>query len=84
MLSPIGMDSLGMHDWQTADIEVRIKETHDDSGLIGQTGIIRGVSVRNTLSLYSYVADGFFFFFWSCNTCHPQLRTMWFSSFNAI
>lgn len=40
------MDTLGMHDWQTADIEVRIKETHDDSGLIGQTGIIRGVSVR--------------------------------------
>lgn len=41
------MDTLGMHDWQTADIEVRIKETHDDSGLIGQTGVIRGVSVRS-------------------------------------
>lgn len=39
-----GMDTLGMHDWQTTDIEVRIRETHDDSGLIGQTGIIRGVS----------------------------------------
>lgn len=44
---PTGMDTLGMHDWQTTDIEVRIKETHDDSGLIGQTGIIRGVSVRS-------------------------------------
>ncbi|KAK8402706.1 hypothetical protein O3P69_000806 [Scylla paramamosain] len=39
-----GMDTLGMHDWQTTDIEVRIRETHDDSGLIGQTGVIRGVS----------------------------------------
>ncbi|MPC98932.1 Transcription elongation factor SPT5 [Portunus trituberculatus] len=38
------MDTLGMHDWQTTDIEVRIRETHDDSGLIGQTGVIRGVS----------------------------------------
>lgn len=47
-LLSLGMDTLGMHDWQTTDIEVRIKETHDDSGLIGQTGIIRGVSVRAT------------------------------------
>ncbi|KAK8739948.1 hypothetical protein OTU49_003279, partial [Cherax quadricarinatus] len=39
-----GMDSLGMQDWQTTDIEVRIKDTHDDSGLIGQTGIIRSLS----------------------------------------
>lgn len=39
-----GMDTLGMTDWQTSDIEVRIKETHDDSGLIGQIGEIRGVS----------------------------------------
>lgn len=39
-----GLDSLSMHDWQTTDIVVRIKETHDDSGLIDQTGVIRGVS----------------------------------------
>ena len=43
-----GMDTPGMHDWQTTDIEVRIRETHDDSGLIGQTGIIRGVTVRSS------------------------------------
>lgn len=39
-----GLDSLSMHDWQTTDIVVKIKVTHDDSGLIGQTGVIRGVS----------------------------------------
>lgn len=53
MIFSTGMDTLGMHDWQTTDIEVRIKETHDDSGLIGQTGIIRGVSV-------SFLNVGFF------------------------
>lgn len=31
-------------EWQTTDIEVRIKPTHDDVDLIGQTGIIRGIS----------------------------------------
>lgn len=31
-------------EWQTTDIEVCIKQTHDDAGLIGQTGIIRGIS----------------------------------------
>lgn len=46
-----------MTDWQTTDIEVRIKETHDDSGLIGQTGIIRGVSVRNCMHTVSFTVD---------------------------
>lgn len=49
-LVPAGLDSLSMHDWQTTDIVVRIKETHDDSGLIDQTGVIRGVSVSTTHS----------------------------------
>lgn len=39
-----GVDTLGMHDWQTTEIEVCIRETHDDPGLIGQIGVIRGVS----------------------------------------
>src|SRR5699024_10046711 len=32
------------HDWQTPDIEVRIKAIHDDEDLIGQHGIIRSIS----------------------------------------
>jgi len=31
-------------EWQTTDIEVRIKYTHEDEDLVGQTGIIRGTS----------------------------------------
>ncbi|XP_013782146.1 transcription elongation factor SPT5-like [Limulus polyphemus] len=38
-----GMEHISV-EWQTTDIEVRIRETHDDDGLIGQTGIIRGIS----------------------------------------
>jgi len=34
-------------EWHTPDIEVRIRGTHDDSGLGGQTGIIRGISVSS-------------------------------------
>ncbi|KAK3101764.1 hypothetical protein FSP39_006184 [Pinctada imbricata] len=33
-----------MADWHTTDIEVKIKETHDDTYLIHQTGIIRSVT----------------------------------------
>ena len=32
-------------DWHTPEIEVRIRETHDDADLIHQTGVIRGVTV---------------------------------------
>uniref|UniRef100_T1IQH2 Transcription elongation factor SPT5 n=1 Tax=Strigamia maritima TaxID=126957 RepID=T1IQH2_STRMM len=39
-----GMEHLSMQEWQTTDIEVKIKDSHDDAGLAGQTGIIRGVS----------------------------------------
>ena len=31
-------------EWQTTDIEVRIRRSHDDTDLIGQTGVIRGIS----------------------------------------
>jgi len=34
----------GMADWITTEIEVRIRETHDDPSLIHQIGIIRNVS----------------------------------------
>lgn len=39
-------DSMGGygHDWQSADIEVRIKACHDDQDLRGQRGTIRNVS----------------------------------------
>lgn len=33
------------NDWYTTDIEVRIKDTNDDSGLAGQIGTITGLSV---------------------------------------
>ncbi|KAJ8965744.1 hypothetical protein NQ314_003922 [Rhamnusium bicolor] len=39
-----GMDVLPMTDWHTVDIEVRIRDSHDDGGLVGQTGIIRSIS----------------------------------------
>ena len=32
-------------DWHTPDIEVRIRETHDDGNLIHQVGVIRSVTV---------------------------------------
>lgn len=38
-----GMDQ-SMADWHTTEIEVKIKETHDDHKLIHQTGIIRSVT----------------------------------------
>jgi len=42
-----GFDQLAtlQQEWQTTDIEVRIRDTHDDAGLSGQTGVIRGISV---------------------------------------
>jgi len=38
------MDSLALQDWFTTDIEVRVKDSHNDAGLSGQTGVIRGIS----------------------------------------
>ncbi|KAI1289197.1 Transcription elongation factor SPT5 [Halotydeus destructor] len=39
-----GMEHMHSVEWQTTDIEVRIRGSHDDHDLIGQTGIIRGIS----------------------------------------
>uniref|UniRef100_A0A131YYN5 Transcription elongation factor SPT5 n=1 Tax=Rhipicephalus appendiculatus TaxID=34631 RepID=A0A131YYN5_RHIAP len=38
-----GMEQLSV-EWQSVDLEVRIKDTHEGEGLIGQTGVIRGIS----------------------------------------
>lgn len=40
-------------DWHTTDIEVRIRDSHQDPALAGQQGVIRGISVR-----YFSLADG--------------------------
>ena len=37
-------DMLGSQDWYSPDIEVFIKDSHDDVGLCGQTGVVRGVT----------------------------------------
>ncbi|XP_025834253.1 transcription elongation factor SPT5 [Agrilus planipennis] len=39
-----GLDSSSMAEWHTVDIEVIIRDSHDDPGLVGQTGIIRSIS----------------------------------------
>lgn len=39
------VDQPPLQEWHTVDIEVRIRDTHDDPGLCSQTGIIRGISV---------------------------------------
>jgi len=38
------VDALGSADWYSPDIEVLVKDTHDDPGLIGQVGVVRGVT----------------------------------------
>lgn len=40
-----------MQDWHTTDIEVRVRENHDDPDLVGQNGIIRSVSVSKNILL---------------------------------
>lgn len=49
-------------DWHTIDIEVRIRETHDDNNLIHQTGVIRSVTVSiglllDTFTLFAFIMD---------------------------
>ncbi len=39
-----GGDSLGGSDWYSPDIEVLVRDTHSDTGLCGQVGVIRGVT----------------------------------------
>lgn len=46
-----GLDVAPMTEWHTVDIEVRIRDSHNDQGLVGQTGIIRSISV----SIYTRV-----------------------------
>ena len=38
------LDISGQSDWYSPDIEVTIKDTHEDPGLQGQSGVIRGVT----------------------------------------
>jgi transcription elongation factor SPT5 len=35
---------LGNQDWYSPDIEVVIKDSHEDTGLCGQIGVVRGVT----------------------------------------
>jgi len=42
--TPSNNDMLGSQDWYTPDIEVLIKDTHEDTGLCGQIGVVRGVT----------------------------------------
>lgn len=44
----IGGSGLLGSEWCTTDIEIRIRDSHPDLGLSGQTGIIRGISVSST------------------------------------
>lgn len=37
-------DILGSQDWYSPDIEVLIKESHEDTMLCGQIGLVRGVT----------------------------------------
>ncbi|ENN71835.1 hypothetical protein YQE_11454 [Dendroctonus ponderosae] len=39
-----GLDVLPMTDWHTVDIEVRVRDSHDDKDLVGQTVVIRSIS----------------------------------------
>ena len=36
--------SFALQDWYSPDIEVEIKDTHSDTGLCGQIGVVRGVN----------------------------------------
>lgn len=45
-----GLDT-PFQDWLTTDIEVRIRDTHDDPGLSGQRGVIRNIT-GGTCSVY--------------------------------
>merc|ERR1712150_319455 len=37
-------DALGSSDWYSPDIEVIIRDSHEDSGLCGQIGVVRGAT----------------------------------------
>ncbi|GAB6022325.1 transcription elongation factor spt5 [Chamberlinius hualienensis] len=39
-----GIESMGTQEWHTTEIEVVIRDSHEDAGLVGQVGVIRGIS----------------------------------------
>lgn len=41
----VGSGIIGGAEWHTTDIEVRIRDSHQDPALAGQQGVIRGISV---------------------------------------
>lgn len=41
----VGSGIIGGADWHTTDIEVRIRDSHQDPALAGQQGVVRGISV---------------------------------------
>lgn len=47
----IGSGIIGSSEWHTTDIEVRIRDSHDDPALAGQQAIIRGISVSDSVSI---------------------------------
>ena len=54
-----GLDSM-ISDWLTTDIEVRVRESHDDDTLINKVGVIRSMSVScyspSTSNMFSYIS----------------------------
>jgi len=47
----IGSGIMGSSEWHTTDIEVRIRDSHDDPALAGQQAVIRGISVSKNCQL---------------------------------
>lgn len=45
----VGAGVIGGTEWHTTDIEVRIRDSHQDPALAGQQGVIRGISVSETI-----------------------------------
>ncbi|XP_011641792.1 transcription elongation factor SPT5 [Pogonomyrmex barbatus] len=43
-LDAVGSGIIGSSEWHTTDIEVRIRDSHDDPALAGQQAVIRGIS----------------------------------------
>ncbi len=66
-LGVLGLDH-GSADWIATEIEVRIKETHDDPSLIHQIGVIRNTSV-STRDHYSVLNHDT----WPVATVHTEI-----------
>lgn len=49
----VGSGIIGSSEWHTTDIEVRIRDSHDDPALAGQQAVIRGISVSDSVSILS-------------------------------